>query len=259
MRRYLGICIVAFSSLCLFENAVAQSKFGEWAKNPLGFQPLGLESGHGFYWGTAAIASTFLLGEIFSKRDTLTKYRISVFEEPGISIGYGNRKGIITTVNNLGMQYRVLRWMAVGGEVYSYIYQGPLNNTVGFGARPFARWYIVHKNSWDLFFEYGAGIIWNLQEFPITSDPDNRGTHFNFTPKYGLGVEFRMRDKLFIEVGLRHVHVSNAFIFGPDRNPAYDSDGFFIAVRFDDKCPPLDKLFEKSKIAWHRKRKESQL
>jgi hypothetical protein len=217
---------------------VAQSKFAQWAENPLGFYPLGLENGNGFYWGTAAITATFLLGEIFSKKDTLTKYRTSFFVEPGVYAGYDNRKGIITSVNNLGIQYRVMRWMAVGGEVYSYIYQGPLNKTVGLGARPFARWYIVHKDNWDLFFEYGAGIIWNLNNFPITSDLNNTGTHFNFTPKYGVGVECRLEDNLFFEFGIRHVHVSNGYIFGSNRNPAYDSDGAFIAFRFDAKNPP---------------------
>ena len=241
--------------LCFFtEKAVAQSKFVQWAENPLGFYPVGLEGGTGFAWGISAVAATFLLGEIFSKKDTLTKYRLSFFNEPGVTVGYDNRKGIITGIDNLGVQYRVLRWMAVGGEVYTYMYQGPLNNTAGFGARPFARWYVVHKNSWDLFFEYGAGIIWNLAEFPITTDPNNRGTHFNFTPKYSLGAEFRLQEKLFFEIGIRHVHVSNGYIFGFNRNPAYDSDGAFVAIKFDSKFPTLDKLFAESKIAFHHKR-----
>ena len=207
-------------------------------------------------WGTAAIASTFLLGEVFSKKDTLTKYRLSVFVEPGLTAGYGDRKGIVTGITNIGVQYRVLRWMAVGAEVYSYMYQGPLNNTAGFGARPFVRWYFVHATKWDMFFEYGAGIIWNLKEFPITGDPNNLGTHFNFTPKYSIGAEVRLKDQLYFEIGIRHVHVSNGYIFGPDRNPAYDSNGGFIAVRFDSKCPPLDKLFNESKVAFHKKKKK---
>lgn len=239
-----------------FNSAFAQSKFVQWAENPLGFYPLGLESGNGFYWGTAAIAATFLLGEIFSKKDTLTKFRGSLFVEPGVYAGYDNRRGIITGINNLGMQYRVLRWMAVGGEVYAYIYQGPLNNTAGFGARPFARWYLIHNQKFDLFFEYGAGIIWNLNNFPITSDPNNTGTQFNFTPKYSLGAEFKLDETTWFEFGIRHAHVSNGYIFGPNRNPAYDSDGVFIACRFDAKNKVLDPLFENSKIAWHKKRKK---
>jgi Lipid A 3-O-deacylase (PagL) len=253
LRVFILLCILFGFSV---ETISAQSKFVQWAENPLGFYPLGLESGNGFYWGTAAIATTFLLGEIFSKKDTLTKYRLSVFEEPGVYAGNEERKGIITAVNNLGVQYRVLRWMAVGGEIYSYMYQGPLNNTPGFGARPFARWYIVHKNNFDLFFEYGAGIIWNLDNFPLTSDPNNMGTHFNFTPKYSIGAEFRLANQLFFEVGIRHVHISNGYIFGPARNPAYNNDGAFMAFRFDGSYPPLDKLFNDSKIAYHRKRKK---
>jgi hypothetical protein len=248
--------ILICALLLTHQSANAQSRFVHWAENPLGFYPLGLESGNGFYWGAAAIATTFLLGEIFSKKDTLTKYRLSVFNEPGVTAGYENRKGIITGIDNLGVQYRVLRWMAVGGELNTYIYQGPLNATAGFGARPFARWYLVHSKNFNLFFEYGAGIIWNLHEFPITNDPtNNTGTHFNFTPKYSLGAQFRLQEKIFLEIGIRHVHVSNGYIFGPNRNPAYDSDGAFIAVRFATAYPPLDKLFENSRIKVSREGK----
>jgi len=237
------------------ESVCAQSKFVQWAENPLGFYPVGLEGGTGFAWGVSAIATTFLLGEIFSKKDTLTKYRFSVFDEPGVTMGYGNRKGYTVGIDNAGVQYRVLRWMAAGGEITSYMYQGPLNHTAGFGARPFARWYIVHKNNWDLFFEYGAGIIWNLANFPITNDdgPGRVGTQFNFTPKYSIGAEFKLQDQVFICIGARHVHVSNAYVFGPNRNPAFDSDGFFFSVRFDRKLPLVDPLFNNSRIAFKRR------
>ena len=236
------------------EQLCAQSKFTQWAENPLGFYPVGLEGGTGFAWGISAIASTFLLGEIFSKKDTLTKYRFSVFNEPGVTIGYGNRKGYTVGINNVGVQYRVLRWMAAGGELNTYMYQGPLNNTVGFGARPFMRWYIVHKNNFNLFFEYGAGIIWNLKNFPITSDPGpgNIGTQFNFTPKYSVGIDFKIQDQICMSIGARHVHESNGYIFGPNHNPAFDSDGVFIGIRFEQKLPHVDPLFDNPAIAYKR-------
>jgi hypothetical protein len=237
------------------ESVCAQSKFTQWAENPLGFYPVGLESGNGFYWGISAIGVTFLLGEIFSKKDTLTKYRFSIFDEPGVTIGYGNRKGYTVGIDNAGVQYRIMRWMCVGGEITTYMYQSPLANTVGFGARPFARWYIIHKSNWDLFFEYGAGIIWNLHNFPVTNDPGSGtvGTQFNFTPKYSIGADIKLQDKVFFTIGVRHVHVSNGFIFGPDRNPAFDSDGVFVAVSFFSKRPLVDPLFDNSRIAIKRK------
>src|ERR1700734_1976421 len=79
------LALVFFSLYFLFstESLCAQSKFVQWAENPLGFYPVGLEGGTGFAWGVSAIGATFLLGEIFSKKDTLTKYRFSVFDEPG--------------------------------------------------------------------------------------------------------------------------------------------------------------------------------
>ena len=254
-KSCLALLFLGLYFLLNTESVIAQSKFVQWAQNPLGFYPVGLEGGTGFAWGVSAIGATFLLGEIFSKKDTLTKYRFSIFNEPGVSLGYGNRKGISVGINNVGVQYRVLRWMGVGGELNTYLYQGPLNNTAGFGARPFVRWYIVHKNNWDLFFEYGAGIIWNIHEFPVTSDdgPARTGTHFNFTPKYSLGAEFKLQNQVFVSIGIRHVHVSNAYIFGFDRNPAFDSNGFFIGIRFDRKLPLVDPLFENSRIAVKRK------
>ena len=254
-KGYLALLFFMLYFMLTTKSVCAQSKFVQWAENPLGFFPVGLEGGTGFAWSVSAIATTFLLGEIFSKQDTLTKYRFSVFNEPGVSIGYGNRKGIAVGIDNVGVQYRVLRWMAVGGEVNSYMYQGPLNNTAGFGARPFVRWYIVHKNNWDLFFEYGAGIIWNLHEFPVTNDDGagKVGTHFNFTPKYSIGADFKLKDQTFFSIDVRHVHVSNGYIFGPDRNPAFDSDGVFIAICFDRKLPLVDPFFDHSRIAIKRK------
>ena len=255
MRSHLALAFFMLYFLLTTEQLCAQSKFVQWAENPLGFYPVGLESGNGFAWGVSAMAATILLGEIFSKKDTITKYRFSVFNEPGVTMGYGNRKGYTVGIDNVGVQYRVLRWMGVGGELNCYMYQGPMNNTTGFGARPFVRWYIVHKNDWDLFFEYGAGIIWNLHDFPVTNDagPGKVGTQFNFTPKYSLGADFRLKDQTFFSIGVRHVHVSNGYIFGPDRNPAFDSDGVFIAIRFDRKLPLVDPLFENSRIAFKRK------
>jgi hypothetical protein len=236
----------------------AQSKFVNWVQNPLGFYPVELQGGTGFYWGVAAIGTTFLLGEMFSKKDTLTRYRLSVYNEVGVSLGYANRKGITVGINNIGVQYRVLRWMGVGAELTTYMYHGPLNNTVGFGARPFARWYIVHKNSWDLFFEYGAGVIWNLDEFPITTDPGPArvGTHFNFTPKYSLGADVWLNNRVYVSFGIRHVHVSNAYLFGSDRNPAFDSNGVFLAIKFDSKLPLLDVLFNNSRMAVNTGRRQ---
>jgi lipid A 3-O-deacylase PagL len=259
-RSCTALVLCLLYGLFATEGVCAQSKFVQWAENPLGFYPVGLEGGTGFAWGVSAITTTFLLGEIFSKKDTLTKYRFSVFDEPGVTIGYGNRQGFTVGIDNAGVQYRVLRWMGVGGEITSYLYQGPLNNTAGFGARPFARWYIVHKNNFDLFFEYGAGIIWNLKNFPITNDDGSGrvGTQFNFTPKYSIGVDFRLEDQTFFSVGVRHVHVSNGYIFGPDRNPAFDSDGFFISIRFDRKLPLVDPLFDNSRIAFKRKAHKKQ-
>ena len=261
MKIFFKPLLFVLLVITTIQPVVAQSKFVQWAQNPFGFYPVGLEGGTGFAWGISAIGATFLLGEIFSKKDTLSKDRFSVFEEPGVTVGYGNRKGFTVGINNTGVQYRVLRWMGVGGEITSYMYQGPLNNTAGFGARPFVRWYIVHKNNWNLFFEYGAGIIWNLANFPITNDNGSGrvGTHFNFTPKYSIGADFKVLDQVFISVGVRHVHVSNAYIFGFDRNPAFDSDGFFFGVRFDRKLPHLDSLFDNSKIAFKRKSHKSHL
>ena len=167
-------------------------------------------------------------------------------------MGYGNRQGISVDIDNVGVQYRIMRWMGVGGEITTYIYQGPLNNTAGFGARPFARWYIVHKNNWDLFFEYGAGIIWNLQNFPVTNDagPGRRlAPSSTSCPKYSLGAEFKLQEQMFVTVGIRHVHVSNGYIFGPDRQPGFRFRWFFYCRALRPQTSAVDPLFDNSRIA----------
>ena len=76
---------VALFFLLLFflqtsERVYGQSKFVQWAENPLGFYPLGLESGNGFY--SRLHSGNLCIGRnVFEKR-YIAKYRFSVFKEP---------------------------------------------------------------------------------------------------------------------------------------------------------------------------------
>lgn len=220
----------------------------EWVHNPLGFPYLEMESSKGFIWGTGIVALSVLLGKLIPVKDTTYKASVSFFEEAGFYEGY-YRLNTVCIVNNTGAQYRLFKWMSLGAEAYMYSYGDGLNHTLGIGARPFARWYFVHRPKWDMFFEYGAGIIWNIREFPLTTESGNKGTHFNFTPKYGLGVDIHFEERFSATFGVRHIHVSNGFIFGPNRNPAYDANGIYAGIKFNLArfAPPIKPAARKQK------------
>lgn len=123
--------------------------------------------------------------------------------------------------------------MALGAEFSTVHVRDDINNTWGYGLRPFVRFYPVHKNQFKLFFQSGAGLIWFSDNYPKPSGflGDNReGTQLNGSPKYGIGAEFKLGKKLFGQLGFWHVHFSNGDNPSYDRNPGHDSNGFSIGL-----------------------------
>lgn len=192
----------------------------KWYHNPI--PPL--SGGSGFIAGATAVTACLVFLKS-PKRDTTYTQQIHFFQDNGYYNGY-NSPFTSVFLNNTGALFRVRKWMSLGLVLHAYHFRDSINNTWGLGGKPFARWYLLQKPKWKLFFEYGAGIVWSLDEFP------DGGTHFNFTPTYGLGTEWRFDDRFNLQFGLRHLHISNAYLFGEDRNPSHDSNGFFIGFKY---------------------------
>jgi Lipid A 3-O-deacylase (PagL) len=226
------LVLMGFSTLAQSSKpAVGQfPPFTEWYENPLGISPLSLHTGNGLW--VPAIAATAIL--LLTKNDSAMANRISFFNESGISRGYYASK---TTVfqNNTGVLWHLRKWMALGGEFTAYGVRDQVNDTWGFGLRPFVRFYPIRREKFRLFFESGAGLIAFLEEFPQPSGffGDNRmGTHLNGSPKYGIGGELNINKETAFLFGVRHVHISNGNHPSENRNPGHDSNGFHIGFLY---------------------------
>jgi hypothetical protein len=233
LRRFITVKLIGVGMLILVCQSVqGQSSkpafghfppFTKWYQNPLGISPLSLHTGNGLW--LPMIAATAIL--LTTHRDTTIVNRISYFNESGISHGYYASKTSVFQ-NNTGMLLHVRKWMALGGEINAYHVRDDVNDTWGFGLRPFVRFYPVHREKLRVYFESGAGLIMFLKEFPQPSGffGDNRmGTHLNGSPKYGIGAELNIDKATSITFGIRHVHVSNGDHPGYERNPGHDSNG----------------------------------
>lgn len=228
------VCIL----LMLFTNPVV-SQINEffpfhtkWYQDPLGFRPVELSSAMGFIWGSAAVTACLIL----TKKDTLLQKKIFLYEDAGAYFGY---KPPYTSAfqNNTGVLYTLRPWMSVGAEFSVMHFSDNINNTNGFGVRPFARWYFARTKRIKFFFDYGAGISYSIDRFPLTGtgikpDTARTGTRFNFITRYGAGAEWRLSNKINLQVGARHTHLSNGNIRGIGRNPSFDGNGAFIGMLY---------------------------
>ncbi|MBK5273110.1 MAG: acyloxyacyl hydrolase [Bacteroidia bacterium] len=204
--------------------------FTKWYQDPLGLKPLQLSTAFGFVWGSAAAAASL----IFTKNDSDFQKKLSFYQEAGFGFGY---KPPYTNVfqNDIGLMYEVRKWINLGIGFNTFHFKDKVNDTWSFGIRPFARWYPYKSKKTNLFIEYGAGLSYSLNRFPLTgtgwkADTARTGTKFNLTSKYGIGVEFNLNNLVSIQTGVRHFHLSNGNLAGIQRNPSHDSNGFFIGL-----------------------------
>jgi long-subunit fatty acid transport protein len=209
--------------------------FTKWYQDPLGLKPLELSTAFGFVWGAASVAACLIV----TKKDSAFLKRVSIYQEAGFGFGY---KPPYTSVfqNEVGLMYSVRKWMALGVGLNTFHFKDKIKDTWSFGIRPFARWYPYKTKKASLFFEYGAGFSYSLDRFPFTgtgleADTARTGTRFNLTSKYGIGTEVYFNNRLSIQAGIRHFHLSNGNLAGIKRNPSHDSNGFFVGLFYSPK------------------------
>ncbi len=220
---------IAFLTLCLNLYICDTARCQAWYYNPLGVSPIALEAKNGFLLPAVAVGICLFA----TKKDTALANRLSFYNESGPSWGYKYPYTVLFQ-SNAGINYHLRKWMSIGFEMSVYVPRDSVNNTIGFAARPFARFYPFNKKRWRLYFESGVGIIYFFNNFPkpTTQDPRN-GTHLNFDPKYGIGAEVNFDPKTSLLFGVRHAHVSNGDLIGVQRNPSFDSDGFFVGFSYN--------------------------
>jgi hypothetical protein len=228
----LLMILLIISSTVNAQNEKLYAPYTKWYQDPLGLRPVELSSAVGFVWGSAAIAACLF----FTKKDSSFQKRISFYQESGVSFGY-KPPYTLSLQNNTGVLYKVRNWMSLGMEWNAFHFSDKTNNTWSFGVRPFSRWYPYVGKKISLFVEYGAGLSYSLNRFPLTGtgwdlDTARTGTHFNFTTKYGIGTEVHVTNRFFLQGGLRHFHLSNGNMKGMQRNPSYDGNGMFVGIIF---------------------------
>lgn len=227
------ICAFFFTKESKGQTHGAYPPFTKWYQDPLGLKPLELSAAVGFVWGSAAVAACLA----FTKKDSAFIKKMSAYYETGFSTGY---KWPYTAAfqNDIGVMYPIRKWMSVGISLNAFHFKDEVNNTWSFGIRPFARWYPYNRKKARLYFEYGAGVCYGLDQFPLTgtgweADTARTGTKFNLTSKYGIGAVINCNKRLSLQFSLRHFHLSNGNIAGIKRNPSHDSNGLFLGIFYN--------------------------
>jgi hypothetical protein len=202
-----------------------------WYENPLGFSPLALHTNMGILLPAVAAGACLLL----TPKEALFRGKVSLYEEGGFSWGYKDPRTLLLQ-SDAGVNVHLRRWLSVGAEFDLYFPSDRHNHTTGAAVRVFARFYPVSTDRWKLYFESGGGLVVFLDPFPKATAADPRmGTRLNGTTKYGLGALFRLWGATSVMFGIRHVHVSNGNVWGVERNPSHDSNGFFVGLARDLK------------------------
>ncbi|MGI8581114.1 MAG: acyloxyacyl hydrolase [Chitinophagaceae bacterium] len=165
-----------------------------------------LSTAFGIVWGSAAVATSLIL----TKKDTTLQKKISIYYETGLSAGY-KWPYTLSLQNDIGFMYDVRKWMSIGIGWTTFHFKDRVNSTWSFGIRPFARWYPYRAKKVSAYFEYGAGICYNLRQFPLTgtgweADTARIGTRFNLNSKYSIGTVFHCNDHFSFQLSIRHFH-----------------------------------------------------
>ena len=128
----------------------------------------------------------------------------------------GNDEGRLY-LSHVGGGYFVLDGLSVNLEgVFGAVDSERNGDPYAVGFDLLLRWHFLKTQSWSVFADGGAGMLWIEDRFPTS------GTRQNFTPQVGLGVTLHLADQLNLIAGVRWHHISNASKRGEDRNPGFD-------------------------------------
>src|SRR5438552_15801812 len=116
---------------------------------------------------------------------------------------------------NLAATWPIVDHLYFGPEIQDYYDDKPGENAIAAGVGVVGRWHFLTYQDFTLFVDAGGGVVYADPEVP------EFGTHFNFTGKGGLGLNWKIRDDLQLLGGVRYFHLSNGNIHGRDQNPSY--------------------------------------
>jgi hypothetical protein len=83
---------------------------------------------------------------------------------------------------------------------------------------------LINKRNLSLFIDFGAGGLQASRRIP------ELGTDYNFWFKTGVGTTIHLWDKTSLLTGVRYLHISNAHLEGPDRNPSLNATEGYLGL-----------------------------
>ena len=122
--------------------------------------------------------------------------------------------------------YYIADDVSVGAEVSGFYVDQPNDDTAALSAGLLLRWHFLQAERFTLFVDGGFGV--SVADAAV---PEG-GTHFNYTPKGGVGATILLRDDLHLIGGVRFFHQSNANIHGREQNPSFDGAQYYLGVLF---------------------------
>jgi len=157
----------------------------------------------------------------------LSKGKKITFISAGNYSGIEDSKDINISNLSFGKAYYVTDGLGLYGEVLAMATQGERDgidaDVEGIGAFFALRWHFIRMKNWSLFLNHGIGPLLFFEEFPPG------GTKLNGLTQYGVGMKIRISNSKFINLGVRHIHISNGKGFVDD-NPSYDGHGAYLEL-----------------------------
>ncbi len=104
----------------------------------------------------------------------------------------------------------------------------PDHDTGGINGNILLRWHFVNRETWSLYLDAGAGLLYVDDKVPFD------GSHLNMTPQAGFGGSVQIDQDRDIRLfgGVRWHHVSNANLAGSEENPGRDSILAYVGLDF---------------------------
>lgn len=97
------------------------------------------------------------------------------------------------------------------------------------------RWNFTHGEHWMPWVQGAGGVVWTNHKFPAVGSTDHtdlasNGIHgdtsvWNFTPQFGVGTHYFLKDKQSLDFSANAVHISSASL--GDKNPGVNASVLF--------------------------------
>jgi len=130
--------------------------------------------------------------------------------------------GNTLALGGVGLSYFAADYLSIDMELNGLGAFQDGNDAAAVNFNLLVRYHFVHRDTWSLFVDGGAGLLLATEEVP------NDGSNFNFTPQAGFGFTCDIGSDNRLMAGVRWHHISNANTF--EDNPGRDSVFVYAGV-----------------------------